>query len=464
MGEVDHADQVDQQWRVPLPSLVLTQYKILTRDIDLLMVERDVKDAGSSEACRDFATGGVTATEGVVEQKRRKLLMGLFDTPYLSSSQLQGFSSYKYSCVDSSPIAVYISHPFWNWIVQFYPRNWAPNALTLLGWAFVMGLFVFETVLDYDLTANNDGSEHPIPNWFWLIAAIFTWIGFTLDGTDGKQARRIGASGPTGELFDHGLDSWSTVPFTITIFSVFGRGEFSVPCVRLLAVLISVQVVFLVTHWEKYNTGVLFLSWGYDASQYMLTFVYLFTYFVGYKWFKRYAFEGITVAMVFESSFYLACMVSICMSAYNMWHSYSIEKTFKQPSLYEASRPVFSSIALFTISLAWASLSPTDVCSTDPRVFFMAMGTVFSNIACRLIIAQMTNHRCEVMNMLLVLYAFSAGLAMLMPYMELVILRLMCFLVIALHVHYGICVVRQLCDHFKIYAFDVSYLQKQSQQ
>lgn len=25
---------------------------------------------------------------------------------------------------------------------------------------------------------------------------------------------------------DHGLDSWSTVPFTITIFSIFGRGEF----------------------------------------------------------------------------------------------------------------------------------------------------------------------------------------------------------------------------------------------
>lgn len=140
---------------------------------------------------------------------------------------------------------------------------------------------------------------------------------------------------------DHGLDSWSTVPFTITIFSVFGRGEFryalvcltplinpsidllSVSPVHLLAVLISVQVVFIVTHWEKYNTGVLFLSWGYDASQYvsasgldfylvfeslalfqLLTFVYLFTYFVGYKWYKFYVFGDITLAVVFEMSFY----------------------------------------------------------------------------------------------------------------------------------------------------------------
>jgi hypothetical protein len=27
-------------------------------------------------------------------------------------------------------------------------------------------------------------------------------------------------------LVDHGLDSFSTVPFTITIFSVFGQGAF----------------------------------------------------------------------------------------------------------------------------------------------------------------------------------------------------------------------------------------------
>ena len=40
---------------------------------------------------------------------------------------------------------------------------------------------------------------------------IELWIlffGFETDGIDGKQARRTGSSGPLGELFDHGLDSW----------------------------------------------------------------------------------------------------------------------------------------------------------------------------------------------------------------------------------------------------------------
>ncbi|KJH51599.1 CDP-alcohol phosphatidyltransferase [Dictyocaulus viviparus] len=444
--------------------------------------------------------------------------MGFFDVKYLSKAHMKGFDSYKYSCIDSSPISNYISHPFWNWLVTFYPRTWAPNVLTLIGWSLVMGCFLLESVIDYDLSSNSVGSNHPINDWFWLTAAICTWIGYTLDGTDGKQARRIGASGPTGELFDHGLDSWSTVPFTITIFSIFGRGEFSVSPIHLLCVLISVQIVFIVSHWEKYNTGVLYLSWGYDASQYTLIFFYILTYIVGYKWYKFYVFDGVSFATLLESSFYFCCLASVIVSLYNMWFAYAVDKTFKQSSFYEASRPIIPCVILFSVSLGWAYYSPTDICGTDPRLFFFAMGTVFSNIACRLVIAQMSNQRCEVNNGLLLLYVVVACVSLLVPALELQLLRLstllillfhihygvcVCRLVIAqmsnqrcevnngllllyvvvacvsllvpalelqllrlstllillFHIHYGVCVVRQLCAHFKIHALDVSYLQ-----
>lgn len=53
------------------------------------------------------------------------------------------------------------------------------------------------------------GGTTPIPNWFWLMAAVNIFLAYTLDGIDGKQARRIGLSGPLGELFDHGLDSYT---------------------------------------------------------------------------------------------------------------------------------------------------------------------------------------------------------------------------------------------------------------
>lgn len=53
----------------------------------------------------------------------------------------------------------------------------------------------------------------------------------------------------------------------------------------------------------------------------------------------------------------------------------------RHTSLYEAMLPVFSTLVLFSFSVVWALNSPTDVLELDPRAFYWAMGTVFSNIA-----------------------------------------------------------------------------------
>jgi ethanolaminephosphotransferase len=65
-----------------------------------------------------------------------------------------------------------------------------------------MGCYALISILDPDLTANsfNSPPEQNIPKWVWLVCAIGTFLAHLLDGTDGKQARRTGASGPTGEL------------------------------------------------------------------------------------------------------------------------------------------------------------------------------------------------------------------------------------------------------------------------
>ena len=87
------------------------------------------------------------------------------------------------------------------------------------------------------------------------------------DGTDGKQARRTKTSGPLGELFDHGIDSLATLLMPVGMYDVYGRGEFSRPPDRVYYIVLGVMVTFVISHWEKYNTGVLFLPWGYDISQ-----------------------------------------------------------------------------------------------------------------------------------------------------------------------------------------------------
>ena len=41
----------------------------------------------------------------------------------------------------------------------------------------------------------------PIPTWVWLYAGVTQFTAHTLDGIDGKQARRTGTSSPLGKLY-----------------------------------------------------------------------------------------------------------------------------------------------------------------------------------------------------------------------------------------------------------------------
>ena len=70
-----------------------------------------------------------------------------------------------------------------------------------------------------------------------------------------------------GELFDHGLDSWATLFLPVSLYSMLGRGVFGITTLEMYGILWVVMITFLISHWEKYNTGVLFLPWSYDIAQ-----------------------------------------------------------------------------------------------------------------------------------------------------------------------------------------------------
>ena len=139
--------------------------------------------------------------------------------------QLEGFDRYKYNCRDTSPLSNYVMHPFWNWAVEYCPTGIAPNLLTLVGFICCVGHYLIPAAYDYDFTASTLNSDHPIPNWTWAVVSFLLFTSHTLDGIDGKQARRTGTSSPLGELFDHGCDAWAAVFITSTFYSTFGRNE-----------------------------------------------------------------------------------------------------------------------------------------------------------------------------------------------------------------------------------------------
>merc|ERR1711868_98884 len=113
---------------------------------------------------------------------------------YITNEQLNGFDSYKYSCKDTSPLSNWVMHPFWNATVKLFPRWVAPNLLTLLGFLFLVSQTILLWIIDPDY--KKGGQINEIPKWVWLYSAFAHFMAHTLDGIDGKQARRTGSSSP----------------------------------------------------------------------------------------------------------------------------------------------------------------------------------------------------------------------------------------------------------------------------
>jgi len=377
---------------------------------------------------------------------------------YLSDEILSGFDKYKYCSVDTSPLSKYVTHPFWNWVVEYVPTYIAPNTLTLSGFLFIILQFCVLSYYDYDFYSSADQyPDYPaIPQIIWLLSALCIFLAHTLDGIDGKQARRTKTSGPLGELFDHGLDSWAALFMPLGIYSVLGRGEFGVDPLNALYVIMFVTVTFIAAHWEKYNTGVLFLPWGYDLSQITMVVLYSIVYFGDYHILKfTLPIVDVKSGKFFETCMYVAVFAfSIPMSIWNVYKSYA-DKSGHMYGPYECLRPLFSTAVLCLAVVWWAKSSSCNIVAKEPRLFLLAFGTVFSNCACRLIVSCMSNTRCTLFNWLLLPLVFIVvGVNTLyLGSLEIYLLYAYTMFALAAHIHYGICVVQQLSDHFNIYVF-----------
>ncbi|KAG7301050.1 hypothetical protein JYU34_015425 [Plutella xylostella] len=390
----------------------------------------------------------------------------MFDYKYLTREHLEGFDNYKYMAIDTSPLSVYVMHPFWNKVVELVPRWVAPNVLTFAGFLLTVANFLLLSHYDYDYTAAsavnataavvNGGVRNVIPGWLWPVLAVFLFLAYTLDGIDGKQARRTQTSGPLGEMFDHGLDSYSVFFIPACLYSIFGKGDFSAPPIRMYYIIWNILVSFYFSHWEKYNTGVLYLPWGYDFSMWSSIAVFLWTGYKGTDYYKQYVIGSYDVASLFEIGIYATGLgINLPVSAYNVYQSYKL-RTGKMRSFLEAIRPLWALLSIFFLCSLWAHQSPRRVVQRDPRAVFLLVGTLFSNVACRLIVAQMSNQRCEASNWLQWPLLAAVVTSLYAPQYEWTALYAMTALSVLAHVHYGTCVVRQMCVHFRRTCFTIN--------
>ncbi|XP_058449656.1 ethanolaminephosphotransferase 1 isoform X2 [Malaya genurostris] len=380
---------------------------------------------------------------------------------YLSEVHLRGFEKYKYNSVDTSILSVYVMHPFWNWLVQYCPRWIAPNLLTFTGFLLTVVNFFIIGYYDFGFTAAFT-RPNPIPDWVWIVAAINLFVAYTLDGIDGKQARRTGTSGPLGELFDHGLDSYSTLLVPLYMFSLFGIND--LPPIRMHFVMLNAYLNFYLSHAEKYVTGVMFLPWGYDFVMWGVSLTLAITGICGPQIWQLTVF-GVKPCFIFEMTLYISGMItSHPIIVYNIYKSYR-DKTGKMRPFGEAIRPMIALLALFVISSIWALFSRNSIVNLEPRMFFILSGTIFSNINCRLIVAQMSDTKSDRWNAMLSLL-MGATIVCIIPYRvlgkfdllveyERNILYALALVVTIAHLHYGQSVVREMCTHFRIKCFKI---------
>jgi ethanolaminephosphotransferase len=160
---------------------------------------------------------------------------------------------------------------------------------------------------------------------------------------------------------------------------------------------------------------------------------------------------------MFEILLYsMALLTNVPVILNNIYVSYQ-EKTGHMRSFSEAMRPLVPVTAFFLITLSWISLSPSNILERDPRAVFVVISTIFSNICCRLIVAQMSNTRCDIFNWLLVPTSIFILLSILIKNaaFELFLTYTLCIFTTCAHIHYGTCVVRQMCKHLRINCFSI---------
>lgn len=142
--------------------------------------------------------------------------INLKDSKYLREKDLNSLDHYVYHSADYTLVET-VLNPFWTWFASFFPSWMAPNMITLIG--LIINVASSIAVIVHDPTL-----EGKAPSGYYILASISLITYLNFDCADGKQARRLQASSPLGQLFDHGCDAVNEVFILLVLASACGTG------------------------------------------------------------------------------------------------------------------------------------------------------------------------------------------------------------------------------------------------
>lgn len=173
-------------------------------------------------------------------------------------------------------MAEYIFFPFYDFIVQYFPKSWVPNKVTLTGifftltssllllmsmpagTAFTPGQsLLLPTSLTSDTVVPSPLSpqvmtpviSYVTPTALLTLCGVLNLLYCVADNTDGRLARRDKKTSVIGEYLDHGLDCVTSLLSACVAFSVLSSLANMTISVCLIA---SITVLCHTLHYERH--------------------------------------------------------------------------------------------------------------------------------------------------------------------------------------------------------------------
>ncbi|XP_077983363.1 choline/ethanolaminephosphotransferase 1-like [Glandiceps talaboti] len=283
----------------------------------------------------------------------------------LTIAQLKQLDRYEHNAAGKTFLEnVFLDH-YWNWLVKKVPLWLSPNLMTLLG--LVLNIFIVTVMLHFCPT----GTEQA-PRWAYLVCFVAYFAFQSLDGIDGKQARRTNTSSALGELLDHGCDTFSLITATISACLALQLGSFS----YVIVIMYGVFEQFF-SRWQNVVTGTreFGLVDHVEIEVYTMFIFLLPGLFGGHVWNVQIPLIGLQLKMLAVSVYF--CFTTFACSRYL---SILVSEGFKMKTRRAVLTPVLSMLPVALLTGLICRLSDNTLLMSYPGLYLLLLGNVATKV------------------------------------------------------------------------------------
>lgn len=291
-----------------------------------------------------------------------------YNKKYIDENSKNNLIYFKYKGDELSLFYKYISNPFCEYIIQYFPKSISPNLITISG--FFLNLYYVILTIYY---GGWKGTNY-YPPWVCYSSVIAYSLYYILDLCDGKQARRLKVSTPLGCLFDHGTDAFTSFFISIGCGSLIYFQNFY----EYFIIYTALSLGFFTTTWENYYVGELILPIinGFTEGMLMTNTIFILSGKYGSSFFYKNVIGKIKLNLLISL---IVLFSSVCMGIKSI--VYVLKKVHKK-KMFEAVKNTIIYILFISSLLSIALLNDSVIAKKYPKFLIITYGLLMVKILC----------------------------------------------------------------------------------